>query len=370
MLSGYAPAFTSWQGSIYESELIRAALDAHGRHAAKLEPVIDGSARPDLRSKLTKAPNEWQTWPQFLYQTATILYAKNTAFIVPVMGEYGETLGIFTICPTRWELVEYLGDVWIRFSFPGGKQKAFELWRVGILTRYQYKNELFGEDNDALRPTLDLIAIQRQSIRETAANSASYRFMATLGNFAQDEDIAKERERFDDHNFRNGGGGVLLFPHTYKDVKQITSQSYSVDAEQAKLIKENVYDYFGVNEDVIQNKAYGDAWNAFYEGAVEWLALNLSETITKMLYTERERAFGARIFFTSNRLQYMSNADKLNVISQMADRGLMTTNELRSILHLAPLPEPIGNMIPARGEYFYVNETEEKKDAGENGQAV
>ena len=36
MLEGYTPAWTTWRGSIYESELIRASLDAWGRHAGKL----------------------------------------------------------------------------------------------------------------------------------------------------------------------------------------------------------------------------------------------------------------------------------------------------------------------------------------------
>lgn len=368
LLSGYTPVFTSWSGSIYESELIRAALDAHGRHAAKLEPVLVGSARPELRTRLGKQPNDWQTWPQFLYQAATILYARNTCFIVPVLGVYGETVGISTICPDSWELIEYQGTVFIRFRFPMAKAKAIELDRVGILTRYQYKNELFGESNDALNATLDLISIQNQSVKESAKNSATYRFYATLSNFSRDEDLAKERARFDRENFQQGGGGVLIFPNTYKDVHQANVQSYAVDAEQAKLIKANVYDYFGVNEDVIQNKAYGDAWSAFYEGAVEWLAINLSETITRMLFTQRERAFGSQIFFASNRMQYMSNADKLNVAAQMADRGLMTRNEIRAIFNLPPLEGAIGDSLPARGEYYNVNEPRKEAmvDAGKN----
>ena len=368
LLSGYTPVFTSWSGSIYESELIRAALDAHGRHAAKLEPVLVGSARPELRTRLGKQPNDWQTWPQFLYQAATILYARNTCFIVPVLGAYGETVGISTICPDSWELIEYQGTVFIRFRFPMAKAKAIELDRVGIMTRYQYKNELFGESNDALNATLDLISIQNQSVKESAKNSATYRFYATLSNFSRDEDLAKERARFDRENFQQGGGGVLIFPNTYKDVHQANVQSYAVDAEQAKLIKANVYDYFGVNEDVIQNKAYGDAWSAFYEGAVEWLAINLSETITRMLFSQRERAFGSQIFFASNRMQYMSNADKLNVAAQMADRGLMTRNEIRAIFNLPPLEGAIGDSLPARGEYYNVNEPREEAmvDAGQN----
>lgn len=355
LLSGYTHAFTTWQGSIFESDLIRAALDAHGRHAAKLTPHIEGSAKQNLRSRLLIQPNEFQTWPKFLYRLAVVLYARNTAFLVPVLGEYGETNGIFGIVPDSWELVEYKGTPYIRFTMPEGKRIAIELWRVGILTRYQYKNELFGESNEAMKATLDLIAIQQQGIQAGVQNAASYRFMAVSNNWSTDEDLAKERERFDTYNFRaGGGGGVLLFPNTYKDVKQISQDSYKVDADQLKLIKDNVYDYFAVNEDVIQNKAYGDAWLAFYEGAVEWLAINASETITAMLFTERERQFGNRVWFTSNRLQYMSNADKLNAIQTFADRGLMTRNELRDILNLAPLPEPIGSQIPARGEYYDV----------------
>lgn len=354
MLTGYTPAFQTWSGSVYESELIRAALDAHGRHAAKLGPRIEGTAKPNLRSRLKIAPNDWQTWPQFLYRTAAVLYARNTAFVVPVLGEYGETNGIITVVPNTWDLVSFRGEPYIRFHFDDGKKRSIELRQVGILTRYQYKSELFGEDNDALKGTLDLIKIQRQGIEESIKNSATFRFMATSANFSKDSDLANERQRFDNENFAKGGGGVLLWPNTYKDVKQITPHTYTVDAEQTKVIKSNVYDYFGVNEDVIQNKAYGDMWLAFYEGAVEWLAINLSETLSKMLFTDRERQYGNRVFFTANRLQYMSNADKLAAISQLADRGLMTRNELREILNLAPLPEPLGEQIPARGEYYDV----------------
>ena len=355
LLEGYSHAFTTWQGSIFESDLIRAALDAHGRHAAKLRPTIEGSAKPNMRNRLQIQPNEFQTWPQFLYRLAVVLYARNTAFIVPVIGEYGETNGIFGVVPQSWELVEHQGTPYIRFSFPDGKRMAVELWRVGILTRYQYRNELFGESNEAMKSVLDLIAMQKQGIENGVKNAASYRFMAVSSNWNTDEDLASEARRFDRFHFQQGGGGVLLFPNTYKDVKQINQDSYKVDADQMKLIKENVFDYFAVNEDVIQNRAYGDAWLAFYEGAVEWFAINASETITRMLYTERERQFGNQIWFTSNRLQYMSNADKLSAIQTFADRGLMTRNELRDILNLSPLPEPYGGQIPARGEYYNVN---------------
>ena len=370
LLDGYTPAFHNWHGSIFESDLIRAALDAHGRHAAKLKPETAGSAKPNLRGRLAIMPNEFQTWPQFLYREAVILYARNTAFIVPTRDEYGEPNGIIGIVPERWELVEYNGQPYIRFTLKNNKRLAVELWQTGIMTRYQYNSELFGEDNKAMKPVLDLIEMQRQGITEGIKNGASYRFSAQSDNWATDEDLAAEMERFNQFTFQNKktAGGMILFPNTYTNVQQVKQEAYKVDADQQALIKQNVFDYFAVNEDVIQNKTFGDAWLAFYEGAVEWFAIQLSEVLTKMLFSERERQFGNRIWFTSNRLQYMSNADKLNAISTFADRGLMTRNELREIMNLSPLPDEIGNQIPARGEYYdVVAETENGGDTDEQG---
>ena len=364
LLEGYTPMFRNWAGSIYESELIRAALDAHGRHAAKLQPNIQGEAQKGLKGRLLVAPNEFQTWSQFLYRTAVTLYCRNTAFLVPCTGEYGETTGVIGIVPDSWEVVEFKGQPYIRFTLGNMRKAAVELSRCGILTRYQYKNELFGEDNEALKATLDLITMQRQGITEGIKNGASYRFSAQSDNWSTDEDLAKEMERFNKYTFQNlkTSGGTILFPNTYKNIQQLRQEAYKVDAEQMKLIKDNVYDYFAVNEDVIQNKAFGDNWLAFYEGAIEWFAIQLSDVCTRMLYTDRERQFGNRIFFTSNRLQYMSNADKLTAIQTFADRGLMTRNELREIANLAPLPDPLGSQIPARGEYYDVTNPPEDKD--------
>jgi hypothetical protein len=197
---------------------------------------------------------------------------------------------------------------------------------------------------------MNLIEIQRQGIEENTKNSATFRFYGSVTNFSKAEDLAKERKRFDEENFRTDGGGILLFPNTYKDIHQMTTQTLTVDTEQLKLIEKNVFDYFGVNEDVIQNKAYGDLFSAFYEGAIEPLAVQLSEVLTKMLFTPREIAFGSGITFTANRIQYMSNADKLAVSKDLVDRGILSINEAREIWQLNAIEG--GDKHILRGEYY------------------
>ena len=367
MLEGYTPAWTTWRGSVYESELIRAALDAWGRHAAKLKPNISGSAQKELANRLKVRPNAFQAWTQFLYQTATVLGARNNVFLVKTRNDAGEPTGIINLIPDSWELVEYQGEPWIRFILSNNKRRAERLAEVGIMTRFQYKSELFGETNEAMRPVLDLITMQRQGITEGIKNGNSYRFWAKSDNWATDEDIGEEMQRFNKFTFGNKktAGGVLIFPNTYEDIHEMKPGGYTVDKDQQEHIKTNVFDYFAVNEDILQNKAFGDAWLAFYEGFVEWFSIQLGESVSGMIYSDRERgAYENQVFFTSNRLQYMSNADKLNAVTQLGDRGLATRNELREILNLEPLPEEIGNQIPARGEYYDVTNPPKGKTGG------
>lgn len=350
--TGYTPVFTSWGGEIYESELVRAAINARATHISKLSITVRGTAKPKLQTRLRAGPNEWQTWGQFLYRLSTILDVQNTAFIVPVLDEFGETTGIYPILPSLCTVVQYGGEPWLRYQFNNGQIAAIEMRRCGIMTKFQYEDDFFGSDNGALAPTMELVNVQNQGIQEAVKSSAAFRFMAKMTNFTKPDDLAKERQRFTRENLQADSGGILLFPNTYSEVQQIKSTPFVVDADQMSLIRNNVFDYYGVNDDVLQNKAFGDSWSAFYEGAIEVFGIQFSDVCSKMLFTERERAGGSALMATANRLQYMSNTDKLNVSAQMADRGIMNRDEIREIWNLPPLPNGEGQAYTIRGEYY------------------
>lgn len=355
MLDGYKPVFRSWQGGIYESELIRSAINARATHISKLKVETYGAARPSLQSKLKNNPNEFQTWSQFQYRLSTLLDVHNTVFICPVYDVYGQPSGIYTPLPTKCEIVQFDDVPYLRYEFAHQQKAAVELEYCGIMTKYQYKHDFFGESNTALQKTLDLIQIQNQGIEEGVKSAATYRFMAKLSNFAKAEDLAKERQRFTAENLASGSG-MLLFPNNYQDIKQVDVKPWVVDAEQRKAIESNVYKYYGVNDDILTNHFSSDIWSAFYEGCIEPFAIQESEVLKKMFFTLREQSQGNGVAVTANRLQYLSNQDKLNVSAQMADRGLMTRNEIREIWNLPPLPEPLGSQLPVRGEYYNVND--------------
>ena len=359
MLDGYVPKFTSFGGGIYESELIRSAIWTKANHIGKLDVQVLGSAKPALQNKLKHGPNQLQTWGQFLSRLSVILDIHNTAFIVPIYDEYGQASGFFTPLPLECEVVEYNKTPYLRYKFRRGGVEgtaAIELENCGVMVKHQYKSDFFGESNKALLPTVDLIHMQDQGIKEGVKSSATYRFMAQLNNFSTSEDVRKERERFEEENFSSPkkGRALLLFPNLFSNIKQIESKPWVVDADQMNIIRANVFEYFGVSEDALQNKLVGDSWSAFYEGAIEPFAIQFSDVMTKAIFTFREQSEGNRLFASANRLQYMSNADKLQVSAQMLDRGIMSINDVREIWNLPPVEG--GDVRIIRGEYQNAND--------------
>lgn len=313
---------------------------------------------------LNSRPNPFMTCAQFVYKVATIYDAQNTCFIVPILDEFDRLTGYYPVNAMQTELIDVGGEPWLRYKFSNGKAAAIELARCGVVSQYLYKNDIKGETNSALMPTLQLLNVQNQGIAEGIKNSASFRFMATVNNFSKGKDLVHERKNWVDENLGSDSGGLALFPNTFTNVQQIQSTAKIVDADQMKLIQTRVLNYFGCNEDVLQNKTVGDAWSAYYEGKIEPFALQLSQAMTVMTYTNNEQKRGNAIVWSSNRLQYMTNADKLQVSSQMFDRGVLSTNDVMDIWNLPHVPD--GDKRYIRKEYIEVSKLDQPEQPSEN----
>ena len=75
--------------------------------------------------------------------------------------------------------------------------------------------------------------------------------------------------------------------------------------------------------------------------------------MTKVVYSGRERAFGRRILVTASRLDHASNESKLNTVTQLFDRGMMTRNDGRVVFGMEPVEG--GDVLYIRKEYAEVD---------------
>lgn len=357
MLDGYTPIFTSYDGGVYEMELTRSCIHTFATHCSKLLPTVTGADKRGIQAMLDGKPNLFMTSAQFIYKVATIYEAQNTCFIVPVLDQLDRLTGYYPVNPQQTEVIDVSGEPWLRYKFSTGEWAAIELARCGIVSKYLYRSDIKGENNDALRPTMQLLNVQNQGIAEGIKNNATFRFMATVSNFAKGKDLAAERKNWVDNNMGPDSGGMALFPNTFTNVQQIQSSAKIVDSEQMGIIQTRVLNYFGCNEDVLQNKTVGDAWSAYYEGKIEPFAIQLSQAMTSMTYNQNELTRGNAIVWSANRLQYMTNTDKLQVSSQMFDRGILSINDIMDVWNLPHVPD--GDKRYIRKEYTEISQLDQ-----------
>ena len=340
LLSGYKPVFSGFSGGVYEMSQTRAAIHANANHRSKLQIDIVGDTYKDLAAILKNKPNPYQTTSQFLYKISTILDCENTCILIPLYdANYPDNIvGIYPVHASSASLVNHDGVLYLQY-IQQRKKKAIEYDRCGILTKMSYNNEIFGDANTALKPTMDLAQIHTQSITEAVKSSATIRFLVRLSNTFREDDINKARDRFISDNLTSKSGGVLIADNKFADIKQLDSKPIIVDDKQMALIDNNVHDYFGVNRKILQNTYNSAEWSAYYEGNIETFAIQLSQVLTSMLFTHDDIARGCMVYLSANRLQYASNEEKINIVSTLFDRGLLTTNQGLDIFCLPPVED-------------------------------
>ena len=357
-LGGYTPVYTSFDGGLYEMYLTRACIHTFATHVSKLKPVVSGPGSAKMGRVLDYRPNPWQDTKKYLYRLATIYKTENTAFVVPVYEDsYMDRIaGFYPVRPSHAEVVESGGIQYMRFTFPTGQSSTVELNRIGILTQMQYRDDFFGETNVALRPVIELIHAQNQSIINGVKASGNPRFLAQLAQVLKPDDMKKEQKRLIEDNLGpDNSGGVMMFDAKYSNVKQIVSQPYIVDAKQSEQIRQSVFDYFGMNENILQAKYTPDQWAAYYESQVEPFAIEAGLVHTNMAYSMDQIANGKEIMFSTNRLQHMTMGDKLNAVRDLFDRGLLNGEGAMEILQMPPIGTPDAKKYYIRREYAEVS---------------
>lgn len=349
--TAYQPSFTTWTGGIYEAELTRSIIESGANHASKLKPEVTGTAQSQATASLKFQPNPWMTTPQFIKRIYTMLQVNDTALIIPIFAEDNVTqIGYYPVLPNTCTAYDVGGELWLKLDFPTGQSVYVEWARCGVMTRHQYRSDLFGDGTNVLNPTLELLHAQNEGEQNAIKQNAFIRFIGKLSQNRNDADKEKAQKDFNKQLDPENSGGIAVYDRIFDEVKQISPSTYTVDAAQMERIEKSAYRFFGTNEDVVLNKANEDTYNAFYEGNIETFAVQLGYVLTAMTYSRNEIAHGNEIMFSANRLEFASNTTKLAVSTALFDRGIWNGNQVADVFQ-SPHYEG-GERHVIRGEYI------------------
>ena len=341
-MNGGPAIFTQFSGNAYESDIYRSAVDSIARNVAKLKPVhvvtIERNRKDgdnSLNRILQVRPNPYMTSYDMIYKIVTHYYLYNNAFAYLQKDENGKLTGIYPLSSVSMEyLTDLTGELYCRFFFAGDKQVTLPFRDVFTIRRFYNSNDLLGDTNTAILNTLDLAHTQNEGIANSIKSSATIKGLLKYNQILSPENLRKEKEEFikDYLSISNNGGVVAL--DSKMDYVPLEIKGVVIDNGQISAIKQKIYDYLGISENIVNSTYNENEWSAFYESVVETLGLQIALELTEKIFTKREQAFGNSIIMEANRLQFASNETKVKMLKELVPLGLFTINQALEILNL------------------------------------
>lgn len=341
-------SFFSWDGKLYESDIVRACIRPKVKAIGKLigkhirdDPKTGGiKVNPDANIRfILSEPNPYMTGQQLQEKVANQLCLNNNAFILVVRDENGRPLQLYPVpCVSVEAKYNDDGELFLKFLYTSGKTGIFRYSDVIHLRQDYNENDIFGTSPaPALSELMTLIGTIDQGIIKAIKNSSVIRWLISFKQSMRDEDIKRYVQNFVDNylsveSTTFGAAGV----DAKADVQRIEPKDYVPNAMQSEKIIDRIYSFLGTNKKIVQSDYNEDEWTAYYEAEIEPVVVQLYQTYTVALFSRRERGCGNRIVFEANNLQCASLTTKL-AFQAMVDRGAMTPNEWRETMNLAPI---------------------------------
>lgn len=352
MVTDQGNGFYAWDGRLYKSDIVRAAIRPKAKAVGKLMPKhlreqIDRNGKkkltvnPDAHIRfLLEEPNPYMSGQKFREKMETQLCLNNNAFALIIRNDEGFPLELFPL-PARQvdALYDQAGNLKLRFYFPGGKAYVFPYTDIIHLRNDLNENDLFGEPlGPALKPLMDVVTTTDQGIINAIKNSGVVRWLLKYFNAMRQEDLEENAKKFADNylNVESKSIGVAA-TDSKAEVVQIQPHDYVPNAAQMDRTTQRIYSLLGTNEKIIQSSFDEDGWNSYYEAEIEPDVIDMEQEYTRKLFTRRERGLGNRIVFEASPLTAASMKSKLDLI-QLVDRAIITPNEYRAVFNYAPVP--------------------------------
>jgi HK97 family phage portal protein len=340
--------FSAFSGNAYDSDPVRSAIDAIARNGAKLTPrhirkMPGGITIPSsaiIEDLLQLRPNPYMNAYSFFYKVITQKFLRNNAFIYVDRPDGLTVAGLYPVVPTGVEFLESAGDLFVKFYFGNGAHTVLPYDDIIHLRRFYADNDLLGEQSQAFTAKLQAIQTADEGIAHAIETTANLKGIMKFNQMLKGDDMKAYKDKFvSDYLDLNENGSGIAAMDSRADYVPLKQKPTIIDKAQSDYLKQAVYEYYGVNDAIITSNYNEDQWNAFYEGVLEPLALEMGTEFTSKIFSGRQRGHGNRIFFEANRLQYASNQTKVNLVKEAAPYGVISRNEIREIFNMSPLPD-------------------------------
>lgn len=353
MITERGEGFYSWNGNLYKSDIVRAAIrpkaraigkiiGKHIREAIKADGTTDLKINPDVYIRfLLEEPNPYMTGQMLQEKLAVQLELNNNAFAYIKRDENGYATEIYPITTMSCEAIkDSQGELYITFNIRDGRRVTFRYTDIIHLRKDFNNNEIFGESPaEVLAELMEIVTVSDQGIVKAIKNSNVIRWLLKFNQAMRPEDIKKQTKEFVDSflNSETSESVGAAATDAKSDAQQVKPNDYVPNALQTDRTVKRIYSFFNTNDKIVQGNYTEDEWISYFEASIEPDIVQLSNEYTRKLFTRRERGFGNRIVFESSNLTFASTKTKIALYKEVVQNGGMLINEWRELMNWGPI---------------------------------
>ena len=343
---------TAFSGQIQDHLLVQSCISSIATQMMKLVPhhVIkkengEVTVVNDAIERVLQRPNPYMTMPDLVEKLVWTLMLDFNAYVYPVWSDANELLALWPIPGKTYEYIEDAsGRTFLKVTYADGTSNTF-LYTSIIHLRHRFSlNEFFGgnaygsPDVKALQDALGLTDVAFDTIESSLEISKgvlgiykTHTFLAEDGK----EDVLRSLNEM----IKKQESGIIAIDEG-ADFVPVERKPIILDEKNMQFLEDRILRYFGVSNAILSGDFTGAQKLAFYDKTLEPLCVKFSEAFSKGLFSMREQtSFGHRIHFYASRIEFMSDAMKMEMVRFFGDRGAMFENEARGIFNLPPIPE-------------------------------
>lgn len=375
-MNGTVPFYSSFGDSVYASDIVVQSIRCKANEFKKLDPrhIVNTNGEKSVVTdssvaKVLKRPNEYMSQADFLEKITILLELNKNVFIYPsyYIANSGKRFytGIYPLKPSN---IDYLADdkgaLYLHLRFANGYEVTLPAdsvihWRKDYGVNDYFGGAMFGGNDDSgLLTMLQRYDQLTQSIAKSLKVSCQINGILKSNTYLDDEKTEAKRLEFE-KKLENNESGILLTDMS-TEYTNLPRDTKLVDAETLKFFYDTILRSNGTSLAILNGDYTKAQKEAYYEHALEADIKSLGQAMSRVIFSEREAAFGNEIVLYPNEINFMSMENKIAALQTGLPAGIFTKDEARELLGYAPLPNGQGQVV-AQGYNNLLDENNNNK---------
>lgn len=345
--------FSAFGQDVYLSDQVNNCIDRIATEISKID-VVSIVKKPgkiaqqndDISRLFRFKPNPLQTTKDFLaccewlrrkdcncfiYPQYDIIYDKNNN---PVR----KYTAFYPLNPTQIEIgLDDVGNTWeIKFYWRDGSTDILPYADIVHIRWRRGKNTIVGGGNDFGRPdTKDLLGAVStfdkvmQALPKSLEAGLKIKAIYSVKTLLDKDKMQVAKENLEEHIKESKSG--IIATDLAGELTPFTLKPTEVKADVMDLIKNIIYQRYGISEALLKGNYTAEEHEAFYKLCIEDFKLEFEQAMSACLFSQREQDVGHRIRCYYNKTDYVSMPNKIEYAKLATNTGLKTLNEINEM---------------------------------------